>query len=91
MSARRGSLFDELGEDATLIVPHRYAPEHRHKEPTSGTYNVEWLTFRRDEDGWAPLFCQGDDCNATSNEPTDDGGSNGDASGGATGSPDEGG
>ena len=43
-------LFEELGDDATLIVPHRYAPEHRHKEPTSRTYNVEWLTFRRDEE-----------------------------------------
>ena len=41
-------LFDELADDAVLIVPHRYAPEHRHKEPTSGIYNVEWLTFRRD-------------------------------------------
>jgi SAM-dependent methyltransferase len=55
-------LFDELGEDATLIVPHRYAPEHRHKEPTSGTYNVEWLTFRRDEDGLAALQWWHDRC-----------------------------
>ena len=31
-----------------MIVPHRYAPEHRWKEPESGTFNVEWLTFRRD-------------------------------------------
>ena len=30
-------LFDELGDDAVLIVPHRYAPEYRHKEVTSGT------------------------------------------------------
>jgi SAM-dependent methyltransferase len=48
-------LFDELGSDAVLIVPHRYASEYRYKEPTSGTYNVEWLTFRRDEDGLAAL------------------------------------
>jgi hypothetical protein len=48
-------LFDELGDEAVMIVPHRYAPEHRHKEATSGTYNVEWLTFRRDEDGLAAL------------------------------------
>lgn len=48
-------LFDELADDAVLIVPHRYAPEHRHMEPTSGTFNVEWLTFRRDADGLAAL------------------------------------
>ena len=56
------ALFDELGDDATLIVPHRYAPEHRHKEPTSGTYNVEWLTFRRDADGLAALQWWHDRC-----------------------------
>jgi len=55
-------LFDELGDDAVLIVPHRYAPEHAHKEPTSGTYNVEWLTFRRDEDGLAALQWWHDRC-----------------------------
>lgn len=48
-------LFEELGDEAVLIVPHRYAPEHLHKEPTSGRYNVEWLTFRRDPDGLAAL------------------------------------
>jgi hypothetical protein len=48
-------LFDELGDDAVLIVPHRYAPEYRHKEATSGRFNVEWLTFRRDSDGLAAL------------------------------------
>jgi hypothetical protein len=55
-------LFDELGEDAVLIVPHRYAPEHRHKESTSGIFNVEWLTFRRDEDGLATLQWWHDRC-----------------------------
>jgi hypothetical protein len=55
-------LFDELGDDAVLIVPHRYAPEHRHMEPTSGVYNVEWLTFRRDRDGLAVLRWWRDRC-----------------------------
>jgi hypothetical protein len=41
-------LFDELGDDSTQIVPHRYAAENRHQEETSGIYNVEWLTFKRD-------------------------------------------
>ena len=55
-------LFDEWGNDSVLIVPHRYAPEHRHKELTSGTYNVEWLTFKRDADGLATLDWWHDRC-----------------------------
>jgi hypothetical protein len=53
--SRPEPLFDELGDGDVLLVPHRYAPEHRHKEATSGTYNVEWLTFRRSEAGLAAL------------------------------------
>ncbi len=55
-------LFDELADDAVLIVPHRYAPEHRHMEPASGIYNVEWLTFRRDPDGLTALRWWHDRC-----------------------------
>jgi len=56
------ALFDEMGDAATMIVPHRYAPEHRWKEPESGTFNVEWLTFRRDSDGLAALQWWHDRC-----------------------------
>ena len=56
------ALFDEMGDAATMIVPHRYAPQHRWKEPESGTFNVEWLTFRRDEDGLAALKWWHDRC-----------------------------
>lgn len=48
-------LFDELGGDAVLIVPHRYAPQWAAQETTHGIYNVEWLTFRRDKRGLAVL------------------------------------
>jgi hypothetical protein len=48
-------LFAELGDNSMQIVPHRYAPEHRHFEETSGIYNVEWLTFKRDERGLEAL------------------------------------
>jgi hypothetical protein len=44
-------VFDELGDDSILIVPHRYAPASQHLEATSGTYNVQFMTFRRDERG----------------------------------------
>jgi len=55
-------LFEELGSDSVLIVPHRYAPEHRGKEAASGIYNVEWLTFRRDERGLEALRWWHDRC-----------------------------
>jgi len=48
-------VFEEFGAASVLIVPHRYAPEHRMFEEESGTYNVEWLTFRRDANGLEAL------------------------------------
>lgn len=48
-------LFEELGGRSTLIVPHRYAPRWEQSAPRFGTYNVEFMTFRRDERGLAAL------------------------------------
>ena len=48
-------IFEELGDDSVLIVPHRYAPQWAKQEETHGIYNVEWLTFRRDDRGIAVL------------------------------------
>jgi hypothetical protein len=48
-------IFEEMGDDSVLIVPHRYAPPYRHLEKLSGTYNVEWLTFKRDDRSLACL------------------------------------
>lgn len=48
-------LFAELGGNSTQIVPHRYAPQHQHFEETSGTYNVEWVTSKRDQRGLETL------------------------------------
>jgi SAM-dependent methyltransferase len=48
-------LFDELGDGSVLITPHRYAPRWQHHEARRGTYNVQFLTFRRDENGLAAL------------------------------------
>ena len=45
----------ELGSSSVQIVPHRYAPEYLQFEESSGIYNVEWLTFRRDHRGLAAL------------------------------------
>ncbi|HEY2374041.1 MAG TPA: class I SAM-dependent methyltransferase [Gaiellaceae bacterium] len=51
-----GPLFDSLGANSIQIVPHRYAPQWARQEATHGVYNVEWVTFRRDERGLAALF-----------------------------------
>jgi hypothetical protein len=50
-----GPIFDELGGDSVLIVPHRYSPRWQVHEETSGVYNVELLTFRRDPRGLEAL------------------------------------
>lgn len=48
-------LFAELGTDSVLLVPHRYAPRWAGHERVSGIYNVQFMTFRRDERGLAAL------------------------------------
>jgi len=48
-------LFAEAGESSVTIVPHRYAPEWQHLEAESGTFNVEFMTFRRDPRGLEAL------------------------------------
>jgi hypothetical protein len=55
-------LFDELGDDAVMIVPHRYTAALAHLQETSGTYNVELVSFRRDEDGLEALGWWRDRC-----------------------------
>jgi SAM-dependent methyltransferase len=48
-------IFEELGDDSVLIIPHRYAPQWADQERAHGIYNVEWVTFRRDERGLVVL------------------------------------
>lgn len=48
-------IWREFGDDSVLIVPHRYAGRWRQQELTQGTYNVEFMTFRRDERGLEAL------------------------------------
>jgi SAM-dependent methyltransferase len=55
-------LFAELADDAVLIVPHGYAPQWAAQELTHGIYNVEWLTFRRDDRALAVLDWWHDRC-----------------------------
>jgi SAM-dependent methyltransferase len=55
-------IFEEMGRDSVLIVPHRYAPQWRAFEETSGIYNVQFMTFRRDDRGLAALHWWHDRC-----------------------------
>jgi SAM-dependent methyltransferase len=55
-------IWQEFGDDSVLIVPHRYAPRWQPHQETSGTYNVEFMTFRRDERGLEALHWWRDRC-----------------------------
>lgn len=55
------SIFAEIGEASVAIVPHRFA-KHLWFMARAGDYNVGWLTFRRDADGWACLHWWRDRC-----------------------------
>jgi hypothetical protein len=47
-------IFDELGSNSVLIIPHRFPATLKAREKY-GLYNVQFLSFRRDEHGLACL------------------------------------
>jgi hypothetical protein len=47
-------LFAEMGDASVLITPHRFSRYLQHYE-VNGIYNVQFMTFRRDDDGLAAL------------------------------------
>jgi hypothetical protein len=55
-------IWQEFGDDSVLIVPHRYAPQWQPHAETSGIYNVEFMTFRRDRRGLETLHWWRDRC-----------------------------
>ena len=48
------AVFAEQGEASVGLVPHRF-PERLKERLVYGTYNVSWVSFRRDRDGLAAL------------------------------------
>jgi len=44
-------IFQEIAEHSIAIVRHNFSPPVKDIEAKSGTYNVSWITFRRDEQG----------------------------------------
>jgi hypothetical protein len=47
-------LFDEIGRASIAIIEHRFTPRLQHLE-VNGRFCVEWVSFRRDEQGMACL------------------------------------
>lgn len=54
-------LFREMGDRSVLITPHRFSPEYAH-QAINGIYNVQFLTFRRDDRGQTVLEWWHDRC-----------------------------
>lgn len=48
------ALFDEIGDNSIAIIEHRFSPRLRDRE-VNGRFCVEWVSFRRDEEGLACL------------------------------------
>lgn len=54
-------LFDEIGDSSIAIIEHRFTPRLRDRE-VNGRFCVEWVSFRRDEEGMACLSRWRDQC-----------------------------
>ncbi|WP_215355777.1 hypothetical protein [Polynucleobacter sp. MG-Unter2-18] len=54
-------LFDEIGNASIAIIEHRFTPRLQHRE-VNGRFCVEWVSFRRDEQGLACLLCWREQC-----------------------------
>lgn len=50
-----GSILDTVRDASIVLTPHQYSREYEYLEEESGTYNVQFLTFRRDEQGLEAL------------------------------------
>jgi len=48
------ALFEEIADHSVAIIPHRFARSDG-KAERYGTFNVGWVSFRRDDDGLACL------------------------------------
>jgi SAM-dependent methyltransferase len=56
------AVLAELGQGSVLLTPHRYAEPWAHYEALSGRFNVQFMTFRRDERALAALRWWHDRC-----------------------------
>ena len=49
------AIFDELGRGSILLTAHRHTRRRGQGAPPEGIFNVQFITFRRDEHGLAAL------------------------------------
>ncbi len=54
-------IFDEIGDASVAIIEHRFPPQFKHME-VRGRFCVEWVSFRRDNEGMACLKRWRDQC-----------------------------
>lgn len=54
-------LFDEIGQSSIAVIEHRFAPRLAYLE-AYGRFNVEWVSFRRDDHGLKCLKSWRDQC-----------------------------
>lgn len=54
-------LFEEIGDSSIAIIEHRFSPRLQDRE-VNGRFCVEWVSFRRDEEGMACLERWKDQC-----------------------------
>jgi hypothetical protein len=54
-------LFNEIDDASVAIIEHRFTPRLKHLE-VNGRFCVEWVSFRRDEEGMACLARWRDQC-----------------------------
>ncbi|MCW5623673.1 MAG: hypothetical protein KIT73_03025 [Burkholderiales bacterium] len=47
-------IFDEIGDASIAIIEHRFSPRLKDRE-VNGRFCVEWVSFRRDDEGMACL------------------------------------
>lgn len=55
-------IFNEFGKNSILVIEHRFKENSEEKEKDNGKYNVQFLTFRNDENGIACLKWWGKKC-----------------------------
>ncbi|MCL4460027.1 MAG: class I SAM-dependent methyltransferase [Chloroflexi bacterium] len=48
-------IYDELGSNSILIIEHRFSPEYRAWESTSGIFNISMVIFKNDPYGLESL------------------------------------
>lgn len=54
-------LFEEIGDKSIAIIEHRFTPRLKDRE-VNGRFCVEWVSFKRDEEGMACLKKWRDQC-----------------------------